>query len=94
MNLMIQWICVAVIILIIAVWVVRYIIGLVKWSKQLKRGGSALPPCCDPNARRSASCSACSAHPASCREHNAGNLLSAKSKDVQRPRRCPPDTAP
>jgi hypothetical protein len=76
--LMIQWICVAVIILIIAVWVVRYIIGLVKWSKQLKRGGSALPPCCDPNARRSASCSACSAH----------------SKDVQRLRRCPPDTAP
>jgi hypothetical protein len=78
MNLMIQWICVAVIILIIVVWVVRYIIGLVKWSKQLKRGGSALPPCCDPNARRSASCSACSAH----------------SKDVQRPRRCSPDTAP
>jgi hypothetical protein len=85
MNLMIQWICVAVIILIIAVWVVRYIIGLVKWSKQLKRGGSVLPPCCDPNARRSASCSACSAHSASC---------STRSKDVQRPRRCPPDTAP
>lgn len=46
-NDLIQWICVAAVFLIVAVWIVRYVRGLVRWSKGMRHsGGGTQPPCC------------------------------------------------
>ena len=46
-NDLIQWICVGVVFLIIVVWIIRYVRGLVIWSRGIKRqGGASKPPCC------------------------------------------------
>ncbi len=54
-NDLIQWICVAVVFVIIVVWVVRYVRGLIIWSKGMKRpGGGGVPPCCGGNRGKNA----------------------------------------
>ncbi len=46
-NDLIQWICVGVIFVIVAGWIGRYVRGVMKWSKGIKRpGGNSTPPCC------------------------------------------------
>lgn len=44
-NDLIQWICVGVILLVVAIAVVRHIINMVRWSRRV-RNESSLPPCC------------------------------------------------
>lgn len=59
-NELIQWICVGVIFIIIIVWVARYLWGLVKWSKAIKKqGGSSLPPCCGGKVASKSPCLSC-----------------------------------
>lgn len=47
-NDLIQWICVAIIFVVVMVWIVRYIRGLVEWSRSIRKKGGAAghPPCC------------------------------------------------
>ncbi|MDE6282640.1 MAG: hypothetical protein K2L97_01465 [Muribaculaceae bacterium] len=60
-NDLIQWICVGVLFVIIIVMVIRYIINLRRWSKQIRKSGSALPPCCSGNksSAPSSPCAGC-----------------------------------
>lgn len=47
MNELIQWICVGVVLCVVAVGVVRHVAATVRWSRRMKGGGNAaLPPCC------------------------------------------------
>lgn len=56
LNDWIQWICVAIVLVIVAVAAVRHIIGMVRWSRRMKDTPSdALPPCCGPEKKKKAS---------------------------------------
>lgn len=49
LNDLVQWICVAIVLVIVLVWIVKYVRGLVEWSKAVRKPGgkgAGEPPCC------------------------------------------------
>lgn len=90
-NELIQWICVGIVFLIVVVWTVRYIYGLVTWTRNIKRhGGGVKPPCCGGgSARQSNSHLNCNTNPNSAEDCNCRQKSSNSGPCIGCGQDCP-----
>lgn len=56
LNDFIQWVCVAIVFVVVIVAAVKHVVSMVRWSRRIKQpGGNTLPPCCGGKAKNTSS---------------------------------------